>query len=274
MGASKSDIAGLFATDEADDLGINGKASDIMIANLTANNLPMCIGTPVDDLDTDAVVIVMFAIDASPSMEPVADELIRAFNEVMIDGLKGASRGSVNTLVVGGLAFSSRIWPLWGGGFKKISELPPLSKAEYDPNKGNATNLYQAQIDAITAASAYATTVYQGTGTMPKVIVVTLTDGADNVRQASVCDVKALVDGLSKELFKFPMAVFETWERVNGRQIAAETGCEVFEFQKQGNESEDDIRRRFRRMVGTMSSSLVAASQHNVGGSQTGFWQK
>jgi hypothetical protein len=267
-------VSALFGSEAAADLGIQGQSSDVLIANLNATNLPMCVGTPVAELESDDVTIIMFCIDASPSMEPVRNLLIETFNQEMIGGLRGAARKTANAIVVGGLAFSSRIWPLWGGGFQKLEDLPPLTPADYDPESGRATNLFQAMLDATTAAASYATQVFQNTNTPPKVIVAVLTDGADNVGQASAADVMTVVRGLSKELWTFPMAVFETWETVNGRQIAAATGFDVFEFKMKSGETVADIQRRFRRMVGTFSSSVISASQTTVGApSSQGFWQ-
>lgn len=273
MGASRTSIESLFSSGDASDLGIGAEASDILIAGLNAGTLPMCVGTPVDQFETDNVTIIQFFLDASPSMEGVADILIDTFNETMIDGLKGASKQSASTIVVGGLAFSDRSTPLWGGGFKKLSELGKLTKREYNPNRGNGTNLYGAQRDAILAGGAYGTTVLQETGTPPKIIVVGLTDGADNHHEVDPSDIKTLVESMSKELWRFPMAVFETYERVDGKKIAADTGFEVFNFARQNGESEADVQRRFRHMLGTMSSSLVAASKQQIGqASQAQFW--
>lgn len=268
----KKDITALFSSPQAGDLGVDSKVSDLLITNLNATNLPMCVGTPVSSLETDDVTIVMFFIDASPSMEPVRQLLIDTFNQDMIGGLRGASRNTANTIVVGGLAFSSSIWPLWGGGFQKLSELPDLKLADYDPSRGNLTNLYQAQLDAITAVVSYATQVFSATNTPPRVIVAGLTDGADNLRRVDPDKVKAATAGLSKELFSFPLAVFETGERVDGNQIARETGFQVFNFKREQNETTADVQRRFRHMVGTFSSSVIRASQAQVGSGSQSFW--
>lgn len=272
---TKTGAAAVLKSDDAADLGIVGKGSDILITNLSATNLPMCVGASVGDLETDDITIIMFAIDASPSMTPVKDLLIETFNEIMIKGLRGAAKKTASTIVVGGLAFSTKIWSLWNGGFQKLELLPDLTNKDYNPSRGELTNLYQAQLDALTAAAKYATDVYHETCTRPKVIVVTLTDGADNIGQASPDDVKTVVSGLSKELWKVPMAVFETGEPVNGRQIAQDTGFDVFEFKMQSSETEADVRRRFRHMIGTLSSSVISASQTRINtGSSPSFWNQ
>jgi len=273
MAASKASITSLFQSLDANDLGINKQASDIMIANLNAGTLPMCVGTPVENLVSDDVTIIQFFLDASPSMERVAPLLIETFNEIMIEGLRGASKQTANAIVIGGIAFSTDIWPMFGGGFQDLSSINKMTKKDYDPSKGAATNLFGAMIQSITAASAYATQVLQTNGTPPKAIVVGLTDGGDNCQRATRQDIKALTQSLSGELFKFPLAVFETYERVDGAQLAQDTGFEVFEFKKQGSETDADIRKRFRHMIGTMSSSMISASQAKIGTtSKSGFW--
>jgi hypothetical protein len=269
-----TDVTNLFNSDDAVDLGITAQGSQIMIANLNATTLPMCIGTPVQDLGSDNVVIIMFAIDDSGSMSGVRDLLIELFNELIIKGLRGASKNTVNTIVIGGLKFSRRTEPLWRGGFQKLETLPDLTLADYQAN-GGSTNLYQAMLDSITAASAYAAKVLQDTGTPPKVIVIPITDGADNVHQASASDVLAVTQGLSRELFKLPFVVFETLETVDGEKIAADCGFDVFKSEKQPGETDDDVRRRFRHVLGTISSQTISNSKTNVGGgnsTNSSFW--
>lgn len=275
-GPSKASIATLFQSNDAKDLGINEEASSILVTGLNAGTLPMCVGTPVEQLESDNVTIIEFFIDASPSMEEVADLLIEVFNETMIEGLKGASKQTASTIVVGGLTFSSDIKTLFGGGFVKLEDVEKLTKREYNPSRGHGTNLYRAQRDAIVAPSAYATQVLQETGTPPRIIVVGLTDGADNHGEVDPADIRKLVDSMTKEFWRFPLAVFETYEsgRVDARQIARDTGFDVFESKPQANESPEDVKRRFRHMLHILSSSLVTASKAKIGtGSQTSFWQ-
>jgi hypothetical protein len=268
----KDDVVSLFQSGEAADMGLTKQGSDILIQGLNGTNLPMCVGNfSIDTIESDDVTVVFLVVDASPSMEPVRGLLIETINDVMINSLKGASKKSASEVVVGGLAFSTRIWSLWNGGFHHLKDLPDLTPAEYDPSSGNATNLYEAMKDGITAASAYAINVFQQMATPPKVIVVTLTDGANNVGRANPGDVKLVVESLSRELYTFAAAVFETWEHVDGEQIARDSGFEVFEFKKQQGETTDDVRKRFRHMIGVLSSSIVSASQAKVGSSQA-FW--
>ncbi|MFA5124620.1 MAG: vWA domain-containing protein [Patescibacteria group bacterium] len=271
--ASKASITGLFQCDDAKVLGITSDASDVIIANLNANNLPMCVGAPIDQLASDDVIVIEFILDASPSMEEVADLLIETFNEVMIEGLRGSSKKTANAIVIGGIAFSRDIRSLFGGGFVRLEELPKLTKREYNPSNGSSTNLYQALLDGITAASAYGLQVLQENSTPPKIIVICLTDGGDNCHQADPADVKTLTETMSRELCKFPLAVFETYERVDCQQIAGATGFEAHNFKKQPGETKEDLQRRFRHMMGTMSSSIISASQAKIGtDSKSAFW--
>ena len=268
---SKKDIADLFNTEEAQDLGIDSQSASLVVANLNATNLPMCVGAPIEELESDDVIVIMFAIDCSGSMSGVADILIQEFNETLIEGLRGASKASANAVVVGGLKFDGVIEPLWGGGFKKLEDLPLLTDTDYFTR--GSTNLYQAQMDAITAATAYATQVLQDTGTPPKTIIVVLSDGADNHQAFSPADIKKVVDGLSRELVVPAFVGFETFERVNFADIASQTGfTEVMEIKMKKGETRDDVRRRFRHMIGVLSSSVIRQSQTAVDPSG-GFWQ-
>ena len=108
-------VTDLFSSDDAADLGIKGDTSKIMITNLNSTTLPMCVGVPIQTIETEDVIIIFFFLDRSPSMKGVRDALIETFNEVMIDGLKGASKKTTKTIIVGGLSFSTDITPLWDG---------------------------------------------------------------------------------------------------------------------------------------------------------------
>lgn len=268
-----NDIQGLFQSDEAGQLGLSKQGSDILIANLNGTTLPMCVGNfTVDSITSDDVTAVFLAVDASPSMEPVRDLLIETVNEVMIAGLKGASKKSASAVVVGGLAFSTDIWPLWKGGFHHLDQMPDLTQNEYDPSQGHLTNLYQAMMDGITGLTAHTIDIFQQTGTPPKGIVVVLTDGANNTGRCSSDQVRALTNGLSRELYTFAAAVFETNEPVDGNKIARDSGFQVFDFKKGVNETVDDVKKRFRHMIGVLSSSIVRASQAQVGSASQSFW--
>ncbi len=274
MKQSKKEIEELFKNQGgANSVGLNDSGTEIVVANLNATTLPMCVGTPIDEIDTDDITIVFFAIDMSPSMQPVEQELIDAFNEVMIPGLKGGSKKTTQTMLVGGLAFTEQVYPFWGGGFQKLEELPKLTAKDYNTSRGIATALYKAMLDSLTAVSVYGSKVLNETGTPPKVIVVVLSDGANNCSPYDPDNVRTVADQLSKELFVLAFAGFETYEGVNFKNIAADTGFGAI-YEVKGGGSQVDLQRKFRHLVNVMSSSIIRQSQAQVTtAASASFWQ-
>ncbi len=270
----KGDVLDTFSQG-AVDIGLDDESSSIMIAILNATTQPMCVGRPIDEIETDDVTLIFFIIDESPSMSPVEQELINGFNEILIPGLKGGSSQVVSTIEVGGIAFTENIQPLWGGGFKKLDELPSLTKADYNTMRGNLTALYQAVLDAFTAVSVRTTEIMQGIGIPPKVMLVVLSDGANNCPPYNPVDVKTVADSLSNEIFVKAFAGFETYEPVDFKEIADLIGFgKPFEMKKKPGESKEEMQRRFRHLLGIMSSSLVTQSKTQVTpDSSATFWQ-
>lgn len=275
MVPSKGDVLDMFSQG-AGNIGLDEQSSSIIIANLNATTLPMTVGTPIDQIDTDDVTILFFMLDESPSMSSVEQAVIDGFNDMIIPALRGGSSRVVSTIEVGGLAFCERIRPLWGGGFQKLESLSTLTRKDYDTSRGSLTALYQAVLDGMTAVSVRSTEVVNNLGIQPKVICVVLSDGANNRPPHDAAQVKTVVDALSNEIFVKAFAGFETGEHVDFKQIAEAIGFgRPFEMRQNPGETDADIQRRFRHLVGVMSSSLI--TQHKskvVAGSSSTFWQQ
>jgi len=105
---SKGDAISVLSKGGAD-LGLDKDSSDIIVANLNMTTLPMCVGTPITEIETDDVTILFFVIDESPSMTPVEQEVIDGFNKILIPGLRGGSNKITSTIEVGGIAFTEKI---------------------------------------------------------------------------------------------------------------------------------------------------------------------
>lgn len=270
MSQSKN-LLTMFKQQGAGDIGLDQQTTDMVIANLNANTLPMCVGAPVDEFESDDVTIIFFALDGSPSMSPVEDVLIDEFNNTIIPALKGVNRKTAQTIVVGGLVFDDKVRPLWNGGFLKLDDIPTLTKKNYNTDSGWGTALHKAQIDALSAVSVYTSTVIGEAGITPKTIVVTLSDGANNQPPSSPNAVYQITSKLSNEIFVLSFVGFETGERVDFRSIAQATGFStVWDIKARANESVDEKRRKFRRMLGVLSSSLVRQSQTQIDPSKSG----
>jgi len=275
--STQKDLEQLFGN-QGKTMGLDDEASSSLIANLNATVAPMCMGDPFDDdeLETDDFRLVGFAIDASGSMEDVADDVRETFNEVVIPGLLGGAAPVVGAIRYFGLRFGSDVTPLWGGGWKKLTdELPKLTTSDYFIS--GATALHKGTLDLVTAAVGQALQIQQKTGTPPEVTLAVISDGANNQRPMNPDDVKRVLDPLSRELFTLAFFGFETFERVNFMDIAKAMGFrDIQDSRAKPGETRDDQRRRFRHAMKVFSERLVAnVSVSKVGQpvSQTGgFW--
>lgn len=226
--------------------------------------------------------IVMHVIDASPSMESVQDALRDGFGKFYIEAIKEARQDDISALRLGGIVFSTSIRQIWKKSkvaFHTVEDLPPLTKREYDPMDGNGTALHQAIIEGYNLALQYAAEIVQTTGIQPEIDIPVLTDGMNNQRPFDKDVVKKLITGSKKDLVRFVFYYFETEEGalesddpdINPLKIAAGLGFDpenTMVFDKKLGESDEDQKKRFRRMMRVMSrvsaskgtSAVVAAA--------------
>ncbi|OHA08445.1 MAG: hypothetical protein A3A44_00870 [Candidatus Sungbacteria bacterium RIFCSPLOWO2_01_FULL_60_25] len=275
---SKAGVAELFKK-SGSAIGLDDASSGILIHNLNASIMPLCSGSPflAEEAETDDFRVLMLMLDQSGSMEPVADDLIECVNDVLIPGLLGGALNAVGAIRVGGIVFGSNVKPLWGGGFIPLQKLPPLTAKEYSIS--GATALHQAVLDGVTATSAYALELIHKTGSNPEVVIVVLSDGANNQAPLDPDPVYQVLSKLSPELFTLAFLGFETSERVDFRAVAQAMGFrDIQESKAKPGETLDERRRRFRHLMNVFSGSVVGRmSTSRVGkapaSGSTGFWQ-
>ena len=213
------------------------------------------------------VRIVMHVFDRSPSMEPVAHLFYSDFNEEYVPAIREAREDDISALRIGGISFSSDLTPIWERGgefFHKLEDLPPLTKAEYNPSGGWGTALHAAILDAYARALAHAQQIKRDTGIMPEIDIVVLSDGANNDSPLDPAEVRKVVTGSKKELVRFVFFYFQTdWGLRDPKGYAVNDlgfdGENVMIFETNLNESLADRRKRFRRMLRVMSK--VSASK-------------
>lgn len=265
---SKQEVTDLFTDGGAESIGLDKDSEGIVVANLNATTLPMCVGTPVEEIDTDDVTIIFLLIDGSGSMGDHESVVIDAINEELIGGLKGASKKAQQSIHLGGCIFSSGVTPLWGGGFKKLEDIPPLTTRDYNPSRnGGMTALFDAQLDGVTAAAVYASQVLGGSGTPPKTIIACFSDGADNASSVSASKVKSVYSKLDPEMFITAFMGFKAlWDDdIDFNQIAADTGFRSVMTGEAGkNDSLADRQRKMRHMLKLFSSSIIRQSQTTI----------
>ncbi|TSC80757.1 MAG: hypothetical protein G01um101429_66 [Parcubacteria group bacterium Gr01-1014_29] len=216
--------------------------------------------------------IVQFVLDRSPSMEPVGNMLREDFNTEFVPAVKEAREDDISVLRIGGTSFSTDIEPIWKGKglsgvteyYHSIDNLPALTRAEYDPERGYTTALHDAILDGTARALKFAADQQQKTGTAPDVDVIVLTDGANNCNPRDPAVVKDMVVGANKRRVRFIFFYFETGDGLeNPKDYAVSElgfdGENVMEFKQGPGETKEERRKRFRRMMRVMSR--VSASK-------------
>lgn len=276
MNVSKNNIAAPFFTDVDASSAISLKAQQI--------TAPMVSGTPLtmdEMMSGGGVRIVVFALDRSPSMVPVADLFWTDFNQEFVPAIKEAREGDISALRIAGLSFSSDIMPIWRGSngiyFHPLDSLPPLTKQEYDPENGQGTALHAAIVEATAMAVKHAAEIAATTGIQPEIDVVTLTDGRNNESPQDPDTVKQIVTGSNRGLVRHIFFYFETSLGQKDPEAYAvdKLGYDpenVQVFASKPGESSTDRRKRFRRMLRVMSrvsasrgtSAVVAAAAVNA----------
>ncbi|TSC72355.1 MAG: hypothetical protein G01um101470_349 [Parcubacteria group bacterium Gr01-1014_70] len=234
--------------------------------------------------------VVHFILDRSPSMEPVGDMLREDFNKEFIAAVKEAREDDISVLRIGGTSFSSDITPIWKGKdtsgadvyYHSLDNLPALTRAEYDPERGYATALHEAILDGTARALKSAADQQGKTGTAPDVDVVTMTDGANNCSPIDPSVVKDMVTGANKRRVRHIFFYFQTDMGLNDPKAYAinELGYDgenVMVFEQKPGETSVERRKRFRRMMRVMSrvsaskgmSAVKAAAAQQVANATT-----
>jgi uncharacterized protein YegL len=251
------DVKNLFNS-STDDGDLSAQASMIMINSLDGTNLAGCMGTSVDDLETDDVTIVSTILDASLSMKSF-EATVRDAYDKLIKSLQGSKQAG--SILVSNRTFSTYQNVLHG--FKKVEEIDPIG-TQYRAT-GGSTALYDALLEALTGIKAYSKSLNQN-GVRTKCIIVVFSDGDDNdSRNASASDVKTIsVDLLKSEMFYLVYIGYLQDPSSNLQAIADLVG---FPNVLTTSATESEI----RRTMDLVSKSIIRTSQTQIGSSNSFF---
>jgi len=239
---------------------ISVQSGNTMLESLDPIALGGCSGLGIDDIDSEEVTLVACVIDASSSMWTFRDEVIKSYNEQFLKPLQGAK--NANDILVETWVFNTDgppdNWVRLLHGFTPVKQCPNLTKKTYTPSGG--TPLNDAINKAQTGIMAYGQTLRDG-GTRTKCIVVTLSDGWENSSSISAAKVKKVSqDLLKQEIYVLSYVYFG--DQSEGNKIAAKVG---FPAHHRITESQDES--GIRRVFGTVSASVISASQQKVSAS-------
>jgi len=259
-------IASFFSDPDASD-------AIVLAANNIAAPVVQGIGFEIDELSMGGGTrIVYFIIDASPSMEPVAQALRDCFTNDFVPAVRDARESDISVLRIGGCVFSSgKPTPIWKGiengrpvYFHTLDSLPGLTSVEYDPERGYGTSLHLAIIEGTATALRYAVDVQDETGTDPEVDIIILSDGANNDAPRDPSEARKVIQGCDPTRVRHMFFYFDTsWGLPDAKTYATRdlgiSSEQVEEFLRRQGETDEDMAKRFRRMMAVMSR--VSASR-------------
>ncbi len=239
---------------------ISAQTGQSMLESLDPIALGGCAGLGIDDIDSEEVTLVACVIDASGSMGQFQDEVINSYNDRFLKPLQGAK--NANDILVETWIFNSQgppdNWVRLHHGFTPVKQCAKLSKSIYAPAGG--TPLNDAVNKAQTGIMAYGQTLRDG-GTRTKCIIVVLSDGEENSSGVSAVSIKKVShDLLNQEIYVLSYVFFG--DESQGNKIAANIG---FPSHHRITGSQDDS--GIRRIFGTVSASVISASQQTVSAS-------
>lgn len=234
--------------------GLSKAATDILIKNLSAKTIQGANGIDPADLVTDSVTLYCVILDETGSMQSSATVVEQAYEE-MLNALRDSK--AADTILMSVWAFNDNRTRLVHS-YLPLDLVPSLTG--YDPDGG--TNLYDATLDGITSLLQYEDDLAKA-GTRTQSVVVTFTDGEDNSSKSPATAVKTVVDGLlSKEKYVFSLVAFG---QGFAHQAASDMGIpNVLEVGSTASE--------IRRAMGTVSKSVIRASQTKISGSKSSFF--
>lgn len=244
---SDNNLQSLF--DNAQDEGLSAATTGILVNNLNGNTIAGAQGASVDDLTGDEATLFVRVIDRTGSMLRHQRVVIDAANE-QLDALENSK--AADSILMSTWTFNERSSLLHS--YLPLGKVVRLDPNNYDPD--GMTALFDATLDAITSAVAYAQSLIDA-GIRVKIVIVIITDGEDNASHNTVSKVRTVIeDLLRQEIYTVALVAFGT----EGKHIATEMGI------PDGNVlDENSDPSSIRRALGTVSKSVIRASQTIVG---------
>lgn len=236
---------------------ISSKSQSAIETELDDIALAGCAGVDIDDIDSEEVTLVNVLIDASDSMHPYRNEVIKAYKEQFIDPLKKAK--NADSILVSAWSFSAVGHPKDNvrliHGYTPVPQCPELTTKDYQP--GGMTPLYDAVMKGVTGLVSYGQNL-RDNGTRTKSIVVILSDGWENASGVGRTKVKQLSQDVLKSQ-EFVLAYVFFGDEHEGDKAAEDIG-----FPKHHRLTSNLDGTGIRRVFGTVSASVISTSQAQV----------
>jgi uncharacterized protein YegL len=251
--SNKDDILDLFNSAVKDD-NFDSNASMILVDNLDTVAMAGCMGTDLDQLNSDDVTLVAVVLDQSSSMYGSAQPVILGYN-AMLDALRDSRQA--DSILISTWKFSDKSELLFS--YTPVTQLGNLTHHDYTPN--GSTALYDTLADVMTGLVAYGQHL-RNNGVRTRCVVVAFSDGEDNLSRVGAYDIRTVSQALlAQEIYSLAYVGFGGSDL---RQIASAIG---FPSIITASTTPGEIRRIFHQV----SQSVIRASQMTVGAGNNFF---
>lgn len=229
-----------------------------------------CQGVNIDEIDSEDITLVTAMVDKSGSMSQFRDAVIQAYNDRFLKPLRGAKNARsilLSTWVFSDEGSGPKVRLLHG--YTPVPDCQNLTDKEYTPDLYAQTPLNEAAWEGMVSQVGYGQTL-RDNGTRTKNIIVIFSDGEENAssRLFPAKKVREFAEDLLRQETYILSYVYFSMEKddkireADGERTAKKLG---FPPQHMLTSSQDDS--AIRRTFGTVSSSIISASQTNVSAS-------
>ena len=236
---------------------ITAATGALILDDMDDIGLAAATGAPLEDLDSEEATLAVVMLDASGSMHPHRDAVIRGYNEQLLRPLlatKNKDSIFLSTWVFSSHGRGQKDCRLVHG-FQPIPQCPQLDATIYDPD--GATPMWDAVHYGLTGLVSYGQQL-RDAGARTKCIAVVLTDGQNNDSRIPVSQLRDFsADLLAKEIYVLAYGFFG--DESEGDGYAEEIGFPT-RHRITASLSDTEIRRIFREV----SASVISTSQAMV----------
>lgn len=222
-----------------------------------------CIGIDPESVDSEEITLVCVMLDASGSMETHKPELIKAYNDLFLKPIKGAK--NADSIMISLWSFANQDVNLIHS-YKPATQCNGISSSEYNPD--GSTPLWKAVFYGMTGILEYGNRLISN-GTRVKRIVLVISDGEENSSGKFVTSMQ--LKKFSQEMLSTETCILSyifMGNDADGAKYAKEIGFpEKHRLTEDTQRGGDSV---IRRIFGTLSSSVITASQSKISASGLG----
>lgn len=239
---------------------ISAQTADDILEALDDIAIAGAVGVDPDDIDSEEIMLISVAIDASGSMFNERDTVIDSYNNHFLAPLRGAK--NAESIHVALWVFSDQngnpdTYCRLIHGYVPVTQALELTPDNYNPS--GQTPLNMSVHRCMSGIVSYGQTL-RDEGTNTKCAIVVFSDGYENVSGVNFSD--ARISRMADDLLRQEIYIL-SYCYFGPESDAAKTANKIG-FPQRHSIAVDKTDSEIRRVFGQASSSLVSASQNQV----------